>query len=99
MYKRQGFLSEERERGFAGLGYLPMTHNIDKRAACRCHEPRLWALGHAVSRPSFECHYECIADGILRAPHVVRVLSLIHIFTALRLLSLRMVNGRSEATT
>jgi hypothetical protein len=29
------FLSVERDRGFAGLGYLPMTHKVDKRAARR----------------------------------------------------------------
>jgi hypothetical protein len=53
----RGFLSEKGERGLTGLGYLPMTHKIDKRAARRRQQPRLWILWHAVSRPSFECWF------------------------------------------
>src|ERR1700758_5203929 len=68
-----GFLSEKRERGLAGLGYLPMTHKIDKRAASRRQQPRLWILRHSVSRPSFERCYQRIAEGILCAPHVAGV--------------------------
>src|SRR5271156_79013 len=80
-----GFLSEEHERGLAGLGHLPMTHKIDKRAARGCQQPRLWILWHTVSRPGFECCYQRITEGILRAPHVARVRGKVGHETAIRL--------------
>jgi hypothetical protein len=38
--------------------------------AARCRQqPGLRILRHAVSRPSFECSYQCIAESVLLAGH------------------------------
>src|SRR5229473_6533698 len=60
-----GLLPEEQEGGFARCSYLLMTHKIDERAARRRQQPGLWILWHAVSRPSGECCYQCVAEGVL----------------------------------
>src|SRR5262245_51464972 len=68
-----GLLSEEQESGLARHSYLLMAHKVDKRVARRRQQPGLWILRHAVSRPSRECCYQRITEGVLRAGHVARV--------------------------
>src|SRR6266550_2722611 len=68
-----GLLPEEQERGFARLGYMPVAHMVDKGVARRRQQPGLRILRHAVPRPSRECCYQRVAEGVLRAGHIASV--------------------------
>jgi hypothetical protein len=71
--RRQGhlaFLPQQLESRLTRFGYSPMTHKIDKGAARRRQQPGLRILRHAISRPSRECCYQCVAASVLSAGHV-----------------------------
>src|SRR5258705_12466538 len=68
-----GFLPEKPKSGFARFRYSPMTHKVDEGAACCGQQPGLRILWHAVSRPSRQCCYQCVAEGVLRAGYVARM--------------------------
>ncbi len=68
-----GLLPEEQQSRLARCDYLSMTHKIDERAARRRKQPGLRILWHAVLRPSRECRYQRIAEGVLSTGDIVRV--------------------------
>src|SRR5882672_9013414 len=65
-----GILSEKLESALARLGYLPVAHLINKGMARRRQQPGFGILRHTVARPSRECCYQSVAEGVLRAGHV-----------------------------